>query len=125
MTDYKHKLKKLAAQPYWKRLAFTLVVNALYGAGVLIDFYLYLNYYFPRRRFSLRRHPRGHYLGYPRQHPHRAAFAALGIVVVATATQLPDRTASMHWVIAWGTLFSAWVILASLNVLRKATKNNR
>ncbi len=123
MTDYKHKLKKLAAQPYWKRLAFTLVVNALFLWRHLADFYLYLNFHFPRRRFFLRTHPRAHYLGYPRQHPHRFAFLTLAGILIAAAITIPDRTTTMQWVIAWGTLFSFWVTTQSLVIVARRIRS--
>lgn len=114
MTDYKDKLKQLAVQPYWKRLAFTLVVNAFFLWRHLADLYLYLNFYFPRRRFVLRRQPRAHYLGYPRQHPHRFAFVMLAGILISAAIAIPDHNTTMQWVIGWGVLFSLWVTTHSL-----------
>lgn len=123
MTDYKQKLKRLSTQPYWKRWAFTLVVNALFILRHLTDFYLYLNYHFPRRRFFLRRQPRGHYLGYPRQHPHRFAFFVLASILVTAAIAIPDHHTTMQWVIGWGVLFSLWVTTQSVVMVARRIKS--
>lgn len=125
MTDYRPKLKKLRTKSYWKRKAFTHLVNALFLCKHLIDFYLYLNYYFPRRRFTLRRQPRAHYLGYPRQHPHRFAFVMLGAILIFTAIAIPDPYATMHWVLLWGLLFSSWVIVSSASIILQRIRIKR
>ena len=116
MNDYKSKLKKIAMQPRWKRNLFTLGVNVLRLVGHVFDFYLYLNFYFPRRPFALRRHPRGHYLGYPRQHPHRAAFIILTAILVAGTAIMPH---AIYWAIAWGAVLSLWVIAQSAHIIAK------
>ena len=113
MKDTKIDLNKAARGPRWKRILFTLGVNVLLLAKHLADFYLYLNYHFPRRRFFLHTQPRAHYIGYPRQQPHRLAFWFLGAVVITTAILISDVNQSMLWITGWGLVFSVWVTTQS------------
>jgi hypothetical protein len=113
MNDYHNKLKRLAAQPLWKRKLFEILVNALIIWKHITDFYHYLNVHFPRRRFVVRTAPRWHYLGYPRQRPPRIAFLSLTAVLTGGTVIASEPIAIIQWSLGWGVIFSAWVFVQS------------
>jgi len=119
MTDYRNKLRRLAAQPAWKRLVFMTVVNALLAWKTVSEFYAYINACFPyfTRRFRLRKIPRplAHWVVAPR--PDRVATMLFAAAVLAGFFILDAHIDKLYWVIGWGSLLSIIVTFKSLSMI--------
>lgn len=128
MTDYRTKLRRLAAQPIWKRLVFAFIVNVVLFWKHAGEFYAYLNANFPRfdRRFKLRRVPRplAHWVQVERA--DRVATMTFTLAVLAGMLIL-EMPYSLYWAIGWGSLLSVLVTYRSLTILisriKRTTQN--
>lgn len=113
--DYRPQLRKIP-QRSWKKNIFSALVNAalLWQAAVDWYFYINFNFLFARRAFFKRTVKRAHWVGHEVAKPHRLASILLGLVVIAGVFVAPHTTISLYWMIGWGTIFSLWVTIKSL-----------
>src|SRR3990172_4379158 len=124
--DYRPKLRKLSQSPRWKKSLFPLTITLLVFSRHALDFYFYLNanLLFARRAFARRKVTRAHYIGAHIHKPHRLAFYALAMLVLAVAFNAAGVT-RIYWAIGWGSVFSAFVLLQSFKIVFQRLKYSR
>jgi hypothetical protein len=105
-------------------IIFTVVINALLFWQTAIDYYYYLNFnfLFARRAFFKRTGQRAHWAGSRLEKPHRLAFSALAAIVLSGVFIAPQLQAALYWSIAWGSVFSAFVISQSLIRIQRSVR---
>jgi len=125
----KDKLRALARLSKRRQAAFALVLKALLLVQHLVDYYLYLNInlLFARRRFVKRTRPhmQAHWLGRAGRKPHRLAFLLLVVLILAGLVTAPTPASVIDAAIAWGAVFSFFVIYRSLAVILHTLQTQR
>ena len=127
MDNTKKRLHQLVNRSRRRWAVFCLTVILLTAWVKLVDWYFYVNFnfLFARRAFFKRTLQRAHWVGSQIARPHRLAFIALVVVLVAGVVIAPGIRAALYWSIAWGSLFSFFVTYQSLALIfQRATLSN-